>query len=294
LFYGDHNRLVTSSSAFGMSSATYQHNPRGERVWKQSMAGTASTGGDKLPPECLAVQGLATQFFLYDEAGRVIADRNDPCSDGLLTNFEFVWLDDMPLAVIDADPILPSPQLVGHITSDHLHTRRAISNVARTVTWTWAPVSGNSTSGGSNVFGDRGPRRPPAHPSTTCRRPPLPGKHLDAESGLHYNYFRDYEPATGRYVQSDPIGLRGGISTYGYVLQSPLRFVDPSGESPLLCHGVAGGGAPSATAMAVICLRVAIVQDARRIARMHMNKVMPQICYFSTPPGAWAVRLVLP
>jgi RHS repeat-associated protein len=47
-----------------------------------------------------------------------------------------------------------------------------------------------------------------------------------------YNYFRDYDPSTGRYVQSDPIGLRGGVSTYGYVYSRPLEFVDPLGLRP--------------------------------------------------------------
>jgi uncharacterized protein RhaS with RHS repeats len=45
----------------------------------------------------------------------------------------------------------------------------------------------------------------------------------------HYNYFRDYEPGTGRYVESDLIGLKGGLSTYGYVESSPLKLIDPLG-----------------------------------------------------------------
>lgn len=60
-----------------------------------------------------------------------------------------------------------------------------------------------------------------------------------ASGRQHYNYFRDYEPGTGRYVQSDPIGLAGGISTFGYVGSRPLDFIDPYG---LWGFGLIGGG----------------------------------------------------
>jgi RHS repeat-associated protein len=42
----------------------------------------------------------------------------------------------------------------------------------------------------------------------------FPGQYKDSETGLNYNYFRDYNPTTGRYVQSDPIGLGPGINAY--------------------------------------------------------------------------------
>ncbi|WP_422730704.1 RHS repeat-associated core domain-containing protein [Marinobacterium iners] len=56
-----------------------------------------------------------------------------------------------------------------------------------------------------------------------------PGQYYDEETGLHYNYFRDYDPSTGRYIESDPIGLEGGLNTYLYVGANPLQLIDPFG-----------------------------------------------------------------
>ena len=60
------------------------------------------------------------------------------------------------------------------------------------------------------------------------------GRSLDRETNLHYNYYRDYDPSTGRYIQSDPIGLGGGINTYAYVSNQPTRYIDPTGEVALV------------------------------------------------------------
>ncbi|NVN90282.1 MAG: RHS repeat-associated core domain-containing protein [Desulfuromonadales bacterium] len=57
----------------------------------------------------------------------------------------------------------------------------------------------------------------------------LPGQYYDAETGTHYNYFRDYNPAIGKYIQADPIGLDGGINPFAYAKNSPIKNTDPEG-----------------------------------------------------------------
>jgi RHS repeat-associated protein len=70
----------------------------------------------------------------------------------------------------------------------------------------------------------------------------FPGQWFQSESGLHQNWMRDYDPTTGRYLQPDPLGLIAGMNVYGYANQSPMMYIDPNGENPLLVGAAIGFG----------------------------------------------------
>jgi trimeric autotransporter adhesin len=104
---------------------------------------------------------------------------------------------------------------------DHLGTPRLIADSQGTTVWTWD---------NTEPFGNSAPNQNPSRAGNFTFNLRFPGQYFDAETGLHYNYVRDYDPKTGRYVESDPIGLEGGTNTYGYVRAKPLDLFDPTGE----------------------------------------------------------------
>jgi RHS repeat-associated protein len=118
------------------------------------------------------------------------------------------------------DPELTVTEAIHFIHFDHLGTPRQVTDAGQTVVWNWV-----STPFG-NLLPDQDPDGDLRVFNLNLR---FPGQYFDEESGLHYNHFRTYDPALGRYIESDPIGLSGGFSTYGYAAQNPLGFTDPFG-----------------------------------------------------------------
>jgi len=107
------------------------------------------------------------------------------------------------------------------IYADQLNAPRAITNQAGTTTvWRWDS---------DDPFGNNAANENPGGAGAFVFNLRFPGQYYDKETNLHYNYYRDYDPAIGRYIQSDPIGLKGGVNTYAYVENNPLARVDPHG-----------------------------------------------------------------
>jgi RHS repeat-associated protein len=106
------------------------------------------------------------------------------------------------------------------IHPDHLNTPRVITNNVNQVVWRWDNL---------DPFGANLPNENPSGLGNFTCNLRLPGQYFDRETKLHYNYFRDYDPGIGRYIESDPIGLAGGLNTYAYVSNNPLAIIDPLG-----------------------------------------------------------------
>jgi RHS repeat-associated protein len=123
----------------------------------------------------------------------------------------------MPVAVLKTG----AQTSIYYVYADHLNTPRVITSSSDdTIVWRWDAV---------DPFGLQGPNENPIGLETFTYNQRFPGQVFDKETNTHYNYFRDYDPQTGRYVQSDPIGLNGGINTYTYVNGNPFSYSDPFG-----------------------------------------------------------------
>src|SRR6266700_5133541 len=112
------------------------------------------------------------------------------------------------------------------IEINYLNTPRLIADATGTTVWKWDQ---------QEPFGVNVPDENPSGVGAFEFPPRFPGQYFDKETTLAYNYAREYDSSTGRYVQRDPIGLQGGLNTYSYVNDDPLQFMDPLGLSA--CNG---------------------------------------------------------
>ncbi|TAH43833.1 MAG: RHS repeat-associated core domain-containing protein [Gammaproteobacteria bacterium] len=185
----------------GSPHGLYRYNARGERLIKQS--GFMNFG-------------LKERVSSYDEQGKLVAyldyEYDNRGRRLLKGSYDLVYLDDLPVAML-------SKGKISYLETDHLGTPRlAVDSVTHAEQWSWDFFA--DAFGANDAIVNDGKVDLPLR---------YPGQQYDSESGLHYNYFRDYEPGTGRYMESDPIGLRGGVATFAYGLGNPTKFYDSTG-----------------------------------------------------------------
>ncbi|GAA2215818.1 hypothetical protein GCM10009850_112860 [Nonomuraea monospora] len=180
----------------------YVYDPLGRRVAKERLDGT-----DR-------VEFTWDGFSLAEQstAGRATVWEWEPAGVRPLTQAE---------RVRDADQEWIDRQFYA-ITTDLAGTPSELIDAEGTLTWRarrtlWGSVAQVRSAGASC------PLR-------------FPGQYADEESGLHYNVFRYYDPASGRYTSSDPLGLSGGWNPYSYVI-NPETWLDPLGLSPYPARG---------------------------------------------------------
>ncbi|MGJ7529172.1 RHS repeat-associated core domain-containing protein [Variovorax sp. GB1P17] len=243
--YDAEGRLGASTTgATDVSPTTrYAHNALGQRVFKTEPLYPPSQGNAADPGFMQSLIAFFTKLwnpttsqaeqlgyaYVYDEQGTLIAEVGSGGTNSAGQS-QYIYLPTangpMPIAAIVNGNTFA-------VHSDHLNTPRKLTNADGRAVWQWS----------YSAFGEDKPtlaRNRFANPETTPNPGSTnlsevrfnlryPGQYADEESGLFYNYFRSYDPRTGRYPQGDPIGLRGGWNRFGYVGSNPLGFTDRRG-----------------------------------------------------------------
>ncbi|NPU95293.1 MAG: RHS repeat protein [Gammaproteobacteria bacterium] len=195
----------------GQRKARYGYNVLGQRLYKIRFD---NAGNRQLT------------LFHYDPTGQLLTQVDWPTESGKSAAPAYqnlVWLQKRPVAVLTPDSQAP----IAYIQTDHLQAPRLITDANQRIIWQWR----------SDAFGvgmaDADPDQDGQVFEFNLR---FPGQYFDEESRLFYNYHRHYNPEIGRYTQADPIGLLGGVNTFGYVRANPANSIDRFGLYDTMVH----------------------------------------------------------
>lgn len=193
LGYNQANRLASVTvqpSGSQQTSYSYVYNAAGQRLAK-----------------LLNGSGGTLTVYQYDRTGHLL-EESDLTSGTPKPLADYLYLDGRPVA------ILSFPGGVLYLHTDRLGTSQAATTASQHVVW-------------ADAYSPLGGTKPLVNMVPQNLR--FPGQYADGETGFYHNGFRDYDPAIGRYVESDPIGLSGGLNTYLYAEANPEKWIDLSG-----------------------------------------------------------------
>jgi RHS repeat-associated protein len=258
--YNARQRLdqISKTQSGVTTTANYTINGLGQRVKK-----VVTITNNTVTP---ATTTTRTTRFTYDPEGKLIGEYDDSTTPVTVIS-EYVYLGDQPVAIIKPDGIY-------YIQADHLGTPRGVLNSAGTLIWKWD----------SPPFGETLPNEDPDNDGQTFTlNLRFPGQYYDAESGLHYNGFRDYHPKLGRYLQADPIGINRDFSDP--VMQVAKRMGMPlnQGSSNKLNHPYAYADNNPIMRIDIFGLENGEVTDYRAWARYNNGDASAFPAEYQTP-----------
>jgi RHS repeat-associated protein len=199
--YNAANQLSSATGPLG-ASATYEYGFDGQRILKTPSSGYPIT-------------------YQYGQAAKELLSENDLHSG---QTADYIYMDpgrdSRPIGQVD-----PTSGNVYYTHTDRQGTPQLLTDASQNIVWSafYNPFGDTSSFGGT----------------LTTQSLRLPGQYFDPETGNNHNGFRDYSGTLTRYVQSDPIGLGGGMNTYQYVKGNPFKYTDRLGLDP-------GSGSPTA------------------------------------------------
>ena len=178
-----------------VSSGTYTYNAQNQLVIRSTTVAGGPSGA---------------VHYVYNRQGLLLAEIDGATGN---TTREYIWLGDMPLAVV-ADVNTVSP-VIYYVHVDHLNRPIMMTAGNKANVWqaTWLPWGAAHTITGAASLDAR-----------------FPGQWFQIETGLHYNWHRHYDPTLARYTQADPLGFVDGPSVYAYAVNSPAVNIDPDGR----------------------------------------------------------------